>query len=64
MPEGYSIERFPMRGWWLPDYDTVSVGDVVRWFFTRETWSPTATSDQYLIVKTSAGVLSAADATG
>lgn len=53
VPPGYSIERFPLRGWWLPDYDNVSVSDIVRWFFTRETWNERGTSDQYLIVKNS-----------
>jgi uncharacterized protein (TIGR03663 family) len=64
VPAGYSIERFPLRGWWLPDYGEVSVGDLFRWFFTRHTWSPTATSDQYLIVRTSAGVAEVADGAG
>lgn len=54
VPEGYRIERFPLRGWWLPDYGDVGLGDILTWLFTRETWSPTATSDQYLIIRTSA----------
>jgi uncharacterized protein (TIGR03663 family) len=56
IPDGYVIERFPLRGWWLPDYDHVNVGDVFRWLTSRRTWSPTASSDQYLIVKSTAGV--------
>ncbi|MEO7397162.1 MAG: hypothetical protein ABIW84_01210, partial [Ilumatobacteraceae bacterium] len=56
IPVGYTIERFRLRGWWLPDYERVGIGDVFRWLATRETWSPTASSDQYLIVKTTAGV--------
>ena len=56
IPDGYVIERFPLRGWWLPDYDHVNIGDVFRWLTTRHTWSPTASSDQYLIVKSTAGV--------
>ena len=63
IPDGYVIERFPLRGWWLPDYDHVNIGDVFRWLTTRHTWSPTASSDQYLIVKSTAGVASE-DATG
>jgi hypothetical protein len=52
IPAGYSVERFALRGWWLPDYGNVSPGDLMRWFFTRETWSPQGTSDQYLVIKT------------
>ena len=64
IPNGYVIERFPLRGWWLPDYGKVNVVDVLRWLTTRDTWSPTASSDQYLIVKASAGVAVDEDATG
>jgi uncharacterized protein (TIGR03663 family) len=56
VPDGYVIERYPFRVWWLPDYDDVALGDVARWMFTRDTWSPTATIDQYLIIKPEAGV--------
>ncbi len=34
IPDGYVIERFPLRGWWLPDYDHVNVADVIRWLTT------------------------------
>jgi uncharacterized protein (TIGR03663 family) len=64
VPAGYVIQRFPLRGWWLPDYDTVTVGKAVRWLITRRTWSPTGTSDQFLIVKSTAGVVAEADAVG
>lgn len=52
VPAGYTIERFALRRWWLPDYDHVGVGDIARWFATRETWNPTASSDQYLLIRT------------
>ena len=64
IPDGYVIERFPLRGWWLPDYRDVNALDVARWLVSRRVWSPTATSDQYLIVKRSAGVTAGADAAG
>ncbi len=64
IPDGYVIERFPLRGWWLPDYDRVTITRAIRWLTTRDTWSPTASSDQYLIVKASAGVEVKAGATG
>ena len=54
IPAGYSVERFPLRGWWLPDYDDASPEDLLRWFLTREVWSPQGTSDQYLVRKMAA----------
>jgi len=48
-PEGFTIEQIPLRGWWLPEWGNASLGDVARWFFTRQTWNPTGTSDQYVI---------------
>jgi uncharacterized protein (TIGR03663 family) len=51
VPDGYTIERFRLREWWLPDYDEADVGDLVSWFFTRRTWNPTGGSDQYLIIR-------------
>ena len=35
VPDGYVIERFPLRVWWLPDYDRMSIGDALRWITTR-----------------------------
>ncbi len=62
IPDGYVMERFPLRGWWLPDYGSVTLGKAARWLTTRHTWSPTATSDQFLIVKSTAGVVAEGDA--
>jgi uncharacterized protein (TIGR03663 family) len=58
VPEGYSMVQFPLRGWWLPDYDHASVGDLLRWFVSRERWSPAGTSDQYLIARDDTGLIS------
>lgn len=54
VPEGYVVERFPLRVWWLPDYSSASVGDIARWFVTRETWNPPGSSDQYLVIRADA----------
>lgn len=51
VPDGFVIERFPLRVWWLPDYDTAGVGDLASWWFTRRTWNPPGSSDQYLIIR-------------
>lgn len=49
IPAGYRIDRFALRGWWLPDWDRASLADVARWLFTREVWNPIGTSDQFVI---------------
>lgn len=54
VPGGYVIERFPLRRWWLPDYDNAGVGDLASWWLTRRTWNPTGSSDQYLIIREAA----------
>ncbi len=54
VPDGYSIERFRLRVWWLPDYPTAGIGDLAAWFTTRRTWNPTGSSDQYLIIREAA----------
>ena len=51
VPEGYEAERFRARIWWVPDYDNATFGDLTRWFFTREVWSPTASLDEFLIIR-------------
>ena len=55
VPDGFTIERFALRSWWLPDYGNMSVGDAATWFATRETWNPTGSSDQYVIRRPQAG---------
>ncbi len=54
IPDGFVIERFPLRAWWLPDYDHAGVADLASWWLTRRTWNPTGTSDQYLIIRETA----------
>jgi len=53
VPDGYVLRRFPMRAWWMPDYSTAGIGDLLSWFFTRDNWNPTGSFDQYLIVRES-----------
>ena len=59
VPEGYVIKRFPLRGWWLPEYDKAGIVDIMRWFVTRQPWSAQATSDQYLITRTTTQLVAA-----
>lgn len=51
VPAGYVVQRLSLRRWWVPDYDHVGVADVFRWFFTRDTWNPTGSYDQYLVTR-------------
>ena len=66
LPEGVDpadVQRFRLREWWLPDYPAMGMGDALRWFFTREPWSPTGSSDQLLIWPRSVSVGSTSAAT-
>ena len=51
VPPGWQVERFRLREWWVPDYANAGVADLLRWFVARETWSPTASSDQWLLTR-------------
>lgn len=55
VPDGFVIERFALRVWWLPDYDKAGVADLASWWLTRRTWNPPGSSDQYLIIREAAG---------
>jgi len=54
VPAGYTVEEFSLRRWWVPDYASASIGDMVRWLFTRETWNPTGSYPQYLVIRDAA----------
>jgi uncharacterized protein (TIGR03663 family) len=51
VPDGYTMEPFRFRVWWVPDYDAMGADDWLRWLVTRETWSPTANLPQYLLLR-------------
>jgi len=51
IPRGYQAEEFPARVWWVPDYGGASVGDLLRWAFTRQTWNETGSLRQLLITR-------------
>ncbi len=52
VPEGYTVEEFSLRKWWVPDYGAMTIGDMFTWLFTRETWNPTGSYPQYLVIRT------------
>jgi hypothetical protein len=49
--EGYTRHQIPLRAWWVEDQEKVSAVDVVRWFFTRRTWSPIGATDTVVFVR-------------
>lgn len=51
VPKGYTMEEFSLRRWWVPDYANASIGDMVRWLFTRETWNATGSYPQFLVIR-------------
>ena len=51
IPDGYRGEEFRARVWWVPDYGGASIGDLLRWMFTRETWNETGSLRQWLIIR-------------
>lgn len=51
VPDGYTVKEFSLRRWWVPDYDAMTIGDMFRWLFTRETWNPTGSYPQYLVIR-------------
>jgi uncharacterized protein (TIGR03663 family) len=43
--ESYTVRRIPLRAWWVEDVEGVKASSVLRWFFTRRTWSPIGATD-------------------
>ena len=54
VPDGYTVEEFSLRRWWVPDYGAMTIGDMFTWLFTRETWNPTGSYPQYLVIRVAA----------
>jgi len=42
---GYRAQRIPLRAWWVEEWGQATPGNVIRWFFTRQVWSPVGASD-------------------
>ena len=51
IPPGRRAEEFRLRVWWVPDYGSASIGDLLDWAFTRDTWNETGSLIQLLILK-------------
>jgi uncharacterized protein (TIGR03663 family) len=46
---GYVAERLPLRAWWLMESQRPSLGQVLRYVFTRVPWSTIGSSDIILL---------------
>lgn len=42
---GYTVRRMPFRAWWVEDVAGVKASDIVKWFLTRNAWSPIGATD-------------------
>ncbi|MCS7182392.1 MAG: TIGR03663 family protein [Thermoanaerobaculum sp.] len=43
--EQLRCENVPLRAWWVEEWQGVSPGAVLRWFFSRQAWSPRGSTD-------------------
>ena len=48
----YSMERIPLRAWWVEDYATLTPRNALTWFLTRKAWSPVGATDVLVFEKT------------
>ena len=46
---GYVAERLPLRAWWLMEGRRPTVGEVIRYVFTREPWGDIGSTDTILL---------------
>jgi len=49
---GYVAERLPLRAWWLMEAQRPSVGEILRYVFTRVPWGVIGSSDVILLRRT------------
>ncbi len=54
--DGYSVKTLPLRGWWVETWAGVGLHNVLRWFLTREAWSPIGATDIVVFERTSPDV--------
>lgn len=47
----FQMERVKLRAWWVPDPAKVSFSGLVKYYFTREVYSPTGSSDLCVFVR-------------
>ena len=47
----YTGYRFPLRVWWIPDYQHATFQDWTTWLMWRTPWNPTGSLDEWLYVR-------------
>lgn len=55
---GYTAERVPLRAWWVMEDKKPSLGEVIRYVFTRRPWGIIGTTDTILLRNTGEAVTS------
>jgi uncharacterized protein (TIGR03663 family) len=50
LEERYERETFEIRGWWEPDWRSLTPAKLFRWLFTRMSWNGNGSSDALLFV--------------
>jgi len=53
---GYSAERLPLRGWWVMEDLKPSLGEILRYVFTRRPWGVIGTTDTLMLRDTGEAV--------
>jgi uncharacterized protein (TIGR03663 family) len=38
-PKGFRARRIELRGWWVPDYNTVTLKNILSYYFNHEPWN-------------------------
>jgi uncharacterized protein (TIGR03663 family) len=49
---GYESRRLPLRSWWVMEASKPSLGDIVRYVFTRRPWGVIGSTDTILLRRT------------
>jgi uncharacterized protein (TIGR03663 family) len=47
----YTGYRFPLRVWWIPDYQHATLKDWATWLLWRTPWNPEGSLDEWLYVR-------------
>ncbi|MGI8913974.1 MAG: flippase activity-associated protein Agl23 [Chloroflexota bacterium] len=47
----YTGYRFPLRVWWIPDYQNASVRDWATWLMWRKSWNPEGSLDEWIYLR-------------
>ena len=53
VPEGFCAEVLPLRSWFVPDFDTMTLKNYLIYMFNRRPWSSTGSSNVTALVKNS-----------